>query len=67
MMSEAADDQLVLALTDWERLMEVGVDLITSHADYAAINALLGSCKLLSVCERCPRSVSTLWRSPEKW
>ena len=42
MTSEAADDQLALALTDWERLLEVGVDLTTSHADCAAINALFG-------------------------
>ena len=42
MTSEAVDDQLALALTDWERLLEVGMDLTTSHADCAAINALFG-------------------------
>ncbi len=41
-MSQAADDQLALALTDWERLLEVGIDLTTSHSDCAAINALFG-------------------------
>lgn len=34
------DDQLALALTDWERLLEVGVDLTTSHFDCTAFNAL---------------------------
>ena len=42
MMLEATDDQLSLVLTDWERLIDVGVDLTTSHADCAAINALFG-------------------------
>ena len=42
MTSEGVDDQLALALTDWERLLEVGIDLTTSHADCAAINALFG-------------------------
>ena len=46
--SEAADDQLALALTDWERLLEVGVDLTTSHADCGAINALFGK-RILSL------------------
>ena len=63
MILEAADDQLALALTDWERLIEVGVDLITSQADCAAINARFGSCKMLPVGQRCSRSVSTLWIS----
>ena len=41
-MPEVVDDQLALALTDWERLLEVGVNLTTSHADCAAMNALFG-------------------------
>ena len=41
-MSEATEDHLALVLTDWERLLEVGVDLTTSHADCNAINALFG-------------------------
>lgn len=47
-MSEAADDQLALALTDWERLLEVGIDLTTSHSDCTAINALFGK-RILSL------------------
>ena len=39
-MSQATDDQLALALTDWERLLDVGIDLTTSHFDCTSINAL---------------------------
>lgn len=39
-MPEAADDQISLALTDWERLLDVAVNLTSSHANCAAINAL---------------------------
>ncbi len=42
MMPEVADDLLAFVLTDWERLLEVGVDLTTSYSDCTAINALFG-------------------------
>ena len=41
-MSQTTDDQLALALTDWERLLDVGIDLTTSHFDCTSINALFG-------------------------
>ncbi|KAK0507305.1 hypothetical protein JMJ35_010343 [Cladonia borealis] len=39
-MSQATDDQLALALTDWERLLQIIIDLTTSHSDCTTINAL---------------------------
>ena len=39
-MSQAAEDQLALALTDWERLLDVSIDLTASHSNFTAFYAL---------------------------
>ena len=39
-MAQAAEDQLALTLTDWERLLDVSIDLTTSRFDCLAFNAL---------------------------
>ena len=47
-MSQAAEDQLALALTDWERLLDVSNDLATSYANCTAFNSLF-STRLVSL------------------